>query len=263
MKTEKSRERKTTWVIVIGIFILLVLAAGFLFRKTSNSKKDMDKTADKTADEVPEELEEYMTKNLFPGFSGEEAGETIDGSLSNSEILFEYAGSYEGTFYEDGNQKDTKNVFSLILTNTAEQTLEVMQLRIEDEDGESYQFQVSCLPSGGTVLVQELEGKAFQKGASYRIVRDTFGFLDQDQGLAALETREEDGKIFVTNTSASQMGPIQVIYKNWGGAHAYRGGIAYRIQLDSIKPGETLEVSAVHYQEGESKITGMKQTVKE
>lgn len=68
MKTEKSRERKTAWVIVIGIFILLVLAAGFLFRKTSNSKKDMDKTADKTADEVPEELEEYMTKICFRGF---------------------------------------------------------------------------------------------------------------------------------------------------------------------------------------------------
>ena len=260
MKTEKSRKRRSIWMIGIGILMLLILGTAFLFQKTLNSKKDTNITADKTADEAPEELEEYMTKNLFPGFSGEEVGETINGSLSNSEILFEYAGSYEGTFYEDGNQKDTKNVFSLILTNTAEQTLEVMQLWIEDEDGESYQFQVSCLPSGGTVLVQELEGKAFQKGASYRIVRDTFGFLDQDQGLAALETREEDGKIFVTNTSASQMGPIQVIYKNWGGSHVYLGGIAYRIQLDSIKPGETLEVSAVHYQEGESKITGMKQT---
>ena len=248
METENRKRQKKVLIAAVGVIcvIVLIIAVIIIGRK----------------DEQSDDMEDYMTIHLFPGFEGEDAGNVIEGDLSNSDVLLEYAGSYDGIFYEDGKNQEKEDVFSLILTNIAEDTLEVMQLWIEDEEGETYQFQVSALPSGGTVLAQELEGKAFRKNGTYKLVRDNFGFLGENAELSVLETEEKDGKIYVTNQGQTTLSNIQIIYKNWLGGHVYPGGIAYRISLEEIGPEETLEITSEHYKDGESKITTMKKVEK-
>lgn len=251
MKGKEQKDRKKL-LIAGGIILVLIVAAVTVFAIKKGMLKEKEGT--------PDNLEDYMTINLFPGFDGEESQKVLEGDLSNSEILLEYAGSYDGIFYEDGKNKKKKDVFSLILTNVSDRTLEVMQLWIEDEDGESYQFQVSALPTGGTVLAQELSGKTFKKNASYHIVRDTFGFMDVNMGaeLSALQVKESEDGILVTNNSRTPFEAVQIIYKNWDGGHAYFGGIAYQIPLEGIEAGETLKITADHYKNGKSEVTGMK-----
>lgn len=252
MKITKQNQKK---MILISVFVLAALAVAAAVLFFSERKKGEDKGE--------EGLEDYMTIRLFPGFDGEEADKIVSGGLSNSYILLEYAGSYDGIYYEDGQQEERENIFSLILTNINENTLEVMQLWLKDEKGETYQFQVSALPSGGTVLAQELNGKSFRKDASYTVVRDNFGFLASEQELSLLRTDERDGKIYLTNTGNADMGAVQLLYKNWLSGHAYPGGIAYRISLEGIRAGETLEITPEHYKEGKSKLTGMKKTIQQ
>lgn len=249
----ENRRKIRKRIIVTGVCVLAVLAVItgiLLFPKREKTKME-------------EKLEPYMTLQLFPGFEGKEADQIISGGLSNTQVLLEYAGSYDGVFYEDGKQEEQEDIFSLILTNIDENTLEVMQLWMEDEKGETYRFQVSALPTGGTVLAQELDGKPFRKDASYKVVRDNFGFLAPDTELTLLHTEEKSGKIYLTNQSNTDMGAVQLLYKNWISGHAYPGGIAYRISLEGIRAGETLEITPEHYEEGKSKITGMKKTTQQ
>ena len=250
MKTEKNRRRKKILVLAGSVICVAVLVIVWKMA----GRKDTETAGSSDKQEVT------MTVDLFPGFEGEEAEKVLEGDLSNPEVLLEYAGSYAGVFYEDGGDQEKEDVFSLILTNIAEDTLEVMQLWIEDEKGETYHFQVSALPSGGTVLAQELEGKTFRKDAEYKVVGDNFGFLETDTELSVLDTEEKDGKIYVTNQGENTVNGVQIIYKNWLGGYAYPGGIAYRISLGEIPAGETQEITSEHYKDGASKITGMKKT---
>lgn len=270
-KEEKVKETKnikkagkTKWLLACEVLILLAIAVVIVvvWRSRTDETAESESAAEnELQEELSDDIEQYLTINLFPGFSGEEADTVIEGALSNSNILLEYAGSCDGIFYEDGQNQEKEQVFSLILTNVAEDTLEVMQLWIEDENGESYQFQVSALPTGGAVLAQELSGKEFRKDGKYKIVRDNFGFLASDAGVADLEIQEVDDKIYVTNTGGEPMESVQLLYKNWLGGYAYPGGIAYRIGLESIGAGETLEITAEHYKAGESRVTGIKQSI--
>ncbi len=250
MKTEKMNKQKKLWFLAGGVgcivLLLVIWAVVGADRKVEDS----------------EELKSVMTIDLFPGFSGEDVSNVIEGTLTNPEVLLEYAGSYDGVFYEDGKGQEKDQVFSLILTNTAEDTLEVMQLWIEDEEGETYQFQVSALPTGGTVLAQELSGKKFRKDAKYKIVRDNFGFLEENKDLSVLSTEEREGNLYVTNNSQTDVGSVQIIYKNWLGGYAYPGGIAYRISLEGVKAGETLKITSENYKPEKSRVTAMKKTEK-
>lgn len=252
LKAEDRKRQRKILFLAGGIVCVAVLVAVL----TLSGRKE------KEPSDSSDELEAVMTIDLFPGFSGEDAGDVLEGELSNPKVLLEYAGSYDGVFYEDGDNQEKDDVFSLILTNIAEDTLEVMQLWIEDDEGETYQFQVSALPSGGTVLAQELEGKTFRKDAGYKVVRDNFGFLENDAELSILDIEEKDGKVYVTNNGQDPLDGVQIIYKNWLGGHAYSGGIAYRISMGEIQAGKTLEVTSEHYKDGESKVTGMKQVQK-
>ena len=252
VKTEQKEMSKKKKYLLAGGILCIAAVAVIILILVGRGKKE----------EKAEGIEEYMTINLFPGFEGEDADTVLEGNLTNPEVLLEYAGSYDGIFYEDGENKEKKDIFSLLLTNTAEDTLEVMQLQIEDEKGESYQFQVSALPSGGTVLAQELEGKKFRKDGVDKIVSDNFGFLEENGELSALDIVEQDGKIYVTNNGGSALEGVQIIYKNWLGGHAYPGGIAYRVTPEELPAGETIEITSKHYEEGKSKVTGLKKSAK-
>lgn len=260
------KNKKVIGIAVGAVVVLGALGAvwGIAKNKTNPADSQAATEGETGSDgfEIIGDVEEYLTVNLFEGFSGEAAADRVLGSLSNQDILLEYAGSYDGVFYEDGQDTEKEQVFSLILTNVSAETLEVMQLWIEDEAGETYQFQVSGLPSGGTVLAQELEGKTYRADGEYQIVRDSFGFLENSAGLSGLRISEQDGKIYAINNSEKDLESIQIIYKNFLGGHAYPGGIAYRISLDKIAAGETLEITSDHYKGGASQVTGVKQVLK-
>lgn len=171
-------------------------------------------------------------------------------------LVLEYVGRYNGSFVEDGSDDPVANCLSVILTNNSEKTLQIASLTLLVNGQDEASFVASNVAPGASVMVMESTRREYQKGDQFTLESTAVGFLDEASLMKdKFQITGEDGKLTVTNLTKESYEKIYVYYKYIQLGGAYLGGITYRVPVENLGPGETVEVVAGHWQNGSSRLS--------
>jgi hypothetical protein len=163
-------------------------------------------------------------------------------------LTVKHIGSYSGAYMEDGTDESVSNVMMIILENNAGADLQLARIDVKYE-GFIAQFEATNIPAGESVVLLERNrhGYVAQTPVSVSARNVVFFHMPMTMESDRLELSGNDGVIQVKNTSGKDISSnIYIYYKNAATDLLY-GGITYRVTLKGLAAGETIKVSAVHY----------------
>ncbi|MBQ6839568.1 MAG: hypothetical protein IJO45_02625 [Oscillospiraceae bacterium] len=161
---------------------------------------------------------------------------------------------YEGPFLETGGDTPVSDITALILYNSGER--EIAQAEVVLAGEEELTFFASNIMPGAKVLVLEKNAAAWEQ----RELCSCSGWVNesgQELDLEdSLEIREVDmGTLSITNISREKLEDIWLYYKNYvPEGDLYVGGITYLEVIESLEPGQTVQINPAHYAAGYSRI---------
>lgn len=164
-------------------------------------------------------------------------------------------GPYDGLYLEDGSDAAISNLAMLMLQNTGAEALEYGNVRMEYEDT-VLEFQVSAIPAGGVVMVQEATGKSCAAGDLLSCTAEiaTRPQLEKAEDMVAVADNG-DGSLTVANLTEKDIATVRIFYKYYmEEENTYIGGITYTAKISDLKANESVVVSPSHYESGASAI---------
>lgn len=163
---------------------------------------------------------------------------------------------YEGPFLEDESGREVVDVAALHIYNTGKQEILSACITVQYED-ESYVFYGEHIPPEATVVLLEMDAKAYRQEA----ITDCSGWQelsDRTQQQGILITDQDYGTLVVTNTTDQALRNISLYYKNWlSPPDVYIGGITYSASILQLAPGQTRMLLPDHYATGYSKVVSV------
>lgn len=219
--------------------------------------KDSDGVGDSTDSESAGDLSQQADKNSTFNLEVQEGieGLTLPCTIPGSSLVIQGISSYDGTFIENGKDSDISGITVIILQNSGKTAVEYANITMERE-GNELQFEVSAIPAGGTVVVQEKNQIPFQKG-TYSDCRATVAELDGFEMSEDQVKVEESGEqsLIVTNLTDENIPAVRIFYKFYmEDEETYVGGITYTAKITDLVAGKSVTVTPSHYIKGSSKI---------
>lgn len=164
--------------------------------------------------------------------------------------------SFTGEYVEDGSGDSVKEIAAVRIKNTSDKSIEYMKI-IADCSDEKYTFTVMALPVGETVTVFESEKKKFVHNE--KIVSASFEHIAYFSSEPTIypdtfAIYPVDKIITVTNISGVDIsGDVYICYKSFD-ENGFYGGITYRVKIEGIEAGDTIQVPAPHFLLKNSKV---------
>ena len=174
--------------------------------------------------------------------------------IPNADLTIQNIASYDGIFLEDGSDVTVSGVSSAILVNTGVSDVEFAKITL-DCNGTTIAFEVSDLPAGASVAVQESSRAPYESGTYRNCVADVaHNSLTQSSGQISVQ-ENEDGSLTVSNLTDSLIPCVRVFYKFYmSDENVYVGGITYTAKLTDLEAGSSQTIIPSHYSLGYSKV---------
>lgn len=162
---------------------------------------------------------------------------------------------YKGMFVEDGSNAEVASVAMLLVENVSQFPVEYTSICVAYGE-QSLQFNISALPAGASLVVQEKEGKQLPEGAALSanamVIQRAAMELSQDQIRV---TDNGDNTITVENLTGETIPTVRVFYKYYMEQEdLYVGGIAFTVRITRLGAGAKVTVQPSHYNSQTSKI---------
>lgn len=175
--------------------------------------------------------------------------------ISGTTLTVEHIGSYDGIFLEDGSDEEVNGIAAMVLKNTGENPVEYADISLKDGKKE-FKFEVSDIPAGETVVVQEKNRKKY-KERTYTSCSGIMASMDElemsEETVHVEET--EDGKLEITNLTEEEIPCVRIFYKFYmEEEETYVGGITYTAKVAELAPGESRNIIPSHYVSGNSRV---------
>lgn len=253
----KKQKRNFKWLIaVIVIIVIAVIAAVVVKKKGGKNPEDTEMKVQDSKDYVEPG---YGALNIdeITGFdSVSSGGEEEKITTTDPGLIIERVGKYTGPFIEDGSDEVVENCLSLIVTNESSEMVQIADITLKLNDKDTVNFKVTNLPGGASTLVMESSRRQYTDGDKFAFEDMNASYLNKTSIMDdVFEITGEDGKLFVKNISQKDYEKVYVYYKYTQLGGAYLGGITYRVPVENIKAGKTVEVVAGHWREGASKLS--------
>ena len=162
--------------------------------------------------------------------------------------------SYDGIFFEDGNEQEVKNVATIIVKNNSDVNIEYGKVVLHGAKTD-LEFKITALPKGATMVVQEINMKKYVDQDYKNITYDIAPLDEFEMSEDKIHIKEVDNELEITNLTDEVIPVTRVFFKLYmDDIDVYAGGITYTIALKSIPPKTTVYASPYHYAPGNSKI---------
>ena len=187
--------------------------------------------------------------------TGEEIGISFPCTIPGYDISIEKMGPYSGIFVEDGSNANVKNVAMLMVKNNGDYPVEYIQIRVLCGQ-EELLFDVSALPAGERLVVQEKTGKTIlaekATSASALVVRRA----DMEMSESKVQVVDNgDNTLTVKNLSNETIPTIRVFYKYYmEDENLFIGGIAFTVRVSMLGAGASVEIQPSHYTSRTSRV---------
>ena len=208
-----------------------------------------------TMDESPEGTEGKSGKNGSKDTGPESGVVTFPYTIPNTGLTIQNIASYDGIFLEDGSDSSVSGIYSIALKNTGSMDVEFARITLSC-NGMPITFELSDLPSGATVVAQEINQTAYQDG-TYRDCNADIAEIDGlEQSAGQISVKENgDGSLLVSNLTDSPIPCVRIFYKFYmSDEDVYVGGITYTAKLTDLEAGGSQTIIPSHYSHGYSKV---------
>lgn len=173
-------------------------------------------------------------------------------------IIIEKAESYTGNYVEDGSDEPAEKIWRLAVSNHSQRDIQFLKITASG-DKEIAEFEITTLPAGGRVYVQEKNKKKYPETAEkYRYEVENLAWFQENRSLHTdiFTVSVAQHNIRIENISSQDItNDIFLYYKNVEEDGTFAGGITYRLKFaGGIPAGQSREEQALHYTEDESEI---------
>lgn len=162
--------------------------------------------------------------------------------------------SYDGIFFEDGNEQEVKNVATIIVKNNSDVNIEYGKVVLHGAKSD-LEFKITALPKGATMVVQEINMKKYVEQDYTNVTYDVAPLDEFEMSEDKIHIAEKDDELEITNLTDEVIPVTRVFFKLYmDDIDVYAGGITYTIALKNIQPKTTVYAAPYHYAPGNSKI---------
>lgn len=207
---------------------------------------------------TPPAVDDLPAAVVLPTEKDPQTGETsvaFPCQIPEYNLVIEKMAPYNGMFVEDGLNADTENVAMLLVHNDGDFPVEYTQIRVVHGQ-EELLFDISALPAGEKLVVQEKTGKAMPEGvtssASALVVRRASMEMSESQVRV---TDNGDNTLTIENLTDQTIPTVRVFYKYYmEGEDLFVGGIAFTVRVSRLGAGATVTIQPSHYTSQTSRV---------
>ena len=155
---------------------------------------------------------------------------------------------YSGMYVEDGTNATVENVAMLLVSNHSDYPIEYASIAVQYGD-ETLTFDISTLPKGENMVVQEKTGKSVPIGKAQQaqalVVRRANMEMSRDQ----VEVVDNgDNTLTIRNLSGKMIPTVRVFYKYYmEDEDVFVGGIAFTVRVTRLGADSSVTIQPSHY----------------
>lgn len=180
---------------------------------------------------------------------------TLPYVIPGTDLVIEKIAAYRGIYIEDGSDQSVSNVAALVVRNSGSEAVEHAKIDFV-QNGKSLEFEISALPAGAKIAVQESNKAVYEEGKHGSCSATVAKLQDLEMSEDKIKVIENaDSTLSVENLTDKTIPCVRVFYKYYmADEGAYIGGITYTAKVDNLEPGECKSISSSHYTSGSSKV---------
>lgn len=169
-------------------------------------------------------------------------------------LVIEKIAPYTGTFVEDGTNAQVQDVAMLMVLNNGDYPIAYTQIRI-DFGAQSLVFDISALPVGERLVVQEKAGKPLPAGKATAAAATVVQQAELSMSAQVKVTDNGDNTLTITNLTGQTIPTVRVFYKYYQAADGmYIGGIAFTVRIPNLGAGQSVTVQPSHFESSASAV---------
>ena len=212
-----------------------------------------------TPNELPEPPKDLPPSVVIPPEkdpqTGEEIGVSFPCQIPGYDMTIEKIAPYNGMFVEDGSNANSQNVAMLLVKNNGDFPVEYAQIRVVWGQ-EELLFDISALPAGEQLVVQEKTGKTISESratsASALVVQRANMEMSENKVQV---TDNGDNTLTVKNLTNETIPTVRIFYKYYmEDENLFVGGIAFTVRISRLGAGASVTLQPSHYTSQTSRV---------
>ena len=187
--------------------------------------------------------------------TGEPEGIQFPCKVPEYGLVIERMEPYNGMFVEDGSNANTENVAMLLVQNDGDFPVEYTQICVEYGQ-EKLLFDISALPIGERMVVQEKTGKPIPEGKASGATATVVQRADMQMSESMVRVTDNgDNTLTVQNLTDEVIPTVRVFYKYYMEAeNIFVGGIAFTVRVTRLGAGASVTIQPAHYTSQTSRV---------
>jgi hypothetical protein len=215
-------------------------------------------TPDPTEEQLPPPEEQPPAVVIPPEKdpqTGEERGISFPCQIPGHDLTIEKMAPYNGMFVEDGSNANIENVAMLLVKNNGDFPVEYTQIRVVCGQ-EELLFDISALPAGEKLVVQEKTGKTILASDATSASALVVQRADMEMSESKVQVIDNgDNTLTVKNLTNETIPTIRVFYKYYmENEQLFVGGIAFTVRISRLGAGASVTVQPSHYTSQNSRV---------
>ena len=186
---------------------------------------------------------------------GEDGGITFPCPVPGYSLTIEKLAPYKGMYVEDGSNKNVSDVAMILLRNEGDYPVEYALIHVQYEK-ETLLFEVSALPVGEAVVVQEHDCKSVPEGQAKSAVATIVRREEMDMSEDKVSVTDNgNNTITIKNLTKKTIPTVRVFYKYYmQDEEVFVGGIAFTVRLTKLAPGKSVTIQPNHFTSATGRI---------
>lgn len=163
-------------------------------------------------------------------------------------LVIEKIAPYSGMFVENGTNAMVENVAMLLVWNNGDFPVEYTQLSIQYGE-EKLVFDISALPMGEHLVVQEKYGKAIPAGDITSVGATIVERANMEMSEGKVQVTDNgNNTLTIKNLTGETIPTVRVFYKYYmADEDIFVGGIAFTVRITRLNPGASITIQPSHY----------------
>lgn len=164
------------------------------------------------------------------------------------DLVIEKLAPYSGMFVENGANVPVDSVAMLQIHNDGDFPVEYTQICVQFGQ-DSLLFDISALPVGESLVVQEKAGKALPEGTATTVTAMVVQRAQMEMSENKVSVTDNgDNTLTVTNLTGETIPTVRIFYKYYmQNEGLFVGGIAFTVRITRLGPGASVTIQPSHY----------------
>ena len=187
--------------------------------------------------------------------TGEEIGISFPCQVPGYGLTIEKMAPYNGMFVEDGSNANIENVAMLLVKNDGDFPVEYTQIRVVCGQQELL-FDISALPAGERVVVQEKTGKAIPESKTTSASALVVQRANMEMSESKVQVTDNgDNTLTIKNLTNETIPTVRIFYKYYmEDEKLFVGGIAFTVRISRLGAGASVTIQPSHYTSQTSRV---------